>query len=187
MNYNFFAAKEDKIAILEYLFQNTDLKFFHMYSSYEEEITEYKNVEEIQSKFDLSNGAEFEKTFQLWSPKFKGKVFFEKIELDPRSCEGYTFRYSTRGMGLIQLYFGGVQNNELNQSHIGHTSLNRAAAYQGLNNFTESIYDWDWGELNRMARRLKYQIHQKMAVRKIGAMGILSGAKKLGLAGIKYR
>jgi hypothetical protein len=127
MNYNFFADKEDKIKVLEFIFNETDLKIFDSYSAYEQKICEYKNVQEITSKFDLANGGEFAVTFLLWSPRHKGKVLFRKIELNPK-YSSYSFRYATNGWGLIQLYFGGLENNQLRQSHIGHFTEKRALA-----------------------------------------------------------
>ena len=120
MTYDFFANKEDKIDVLEFIFKETDLRVYDLSSHYGQEICEYKTVEEILAKHDLDYGAKFATTFQLWTPRHKGKPIFNRINLDPQRCGGYTFRYSTEGWGLIQLYFGGIKNNELNQSHIGH-------------------------------------------------------------------
>jgi hypothetical protein len=120
MTYDFFANKTDKLEILDFIFKETDLKIYDLGSPYGLEICEYKSVNDIDSKFDLDNGDKFAMNFQLWTPRHKGKPVFRKINLDPKHCNGHTFRYSTDGWGLIQLYFGGLKNNELNQSHIGH-------------------------------------------------------------------
>jgi hypothetical protein len=96
MTYNFFADKADKVKILEFIFRETDLKVFESYSRPGQDISEYKNVDEIVSKYDLTNGDKFAITFQLWTPRHKGDILFRRIELDPKRCSGYTFRYSTR-------------------------------------------------------------------------------------------
>jgi hypothetical protein len=187
MTYNFFADKIDKIEILEYIFKETDLKIFDHSSDFDEPISEYKSVEEITSKFDLTNGDKFAFTFNLWSPKFKGNVFFEKILLNSKYCEGHTFRYSTRGWGLIQLYFGGIKNNELNQSHIGHFNEKGALQWEDSNSINGLVNNWDWKEINKASRKLKYQIHSKMAIRKIGSFGVLREADKLEKQGTSFR
>jgi hypothetical protein len=187
MTYDFFADKADKLEILEFIFKDTDLHVYDLSSAYGQEICQYKTVDEVSSKFDLDNGDKFAVTFQLWSPRHKGKPLFRKIDLDPKRCNGHTFRYSTEGWGLIQLYFGGLKNNELKHSHIGHFNEKGALKWDETNNVNGLVSSWDWTEIQATSRKLKYQIHNKLATRKIGSFGVLSGADKLEKQGIKLR
>jgi hypothetical protein len=187
MNYDFFAAKDDKIEILHHIFNETDLHVYDLDSPFGQEICEYKAVEEISSKFDLDKGDKFANTFQLWAPRHQGRLIFAKIKLDPKRCNGHTFRYSTEGWGLIQLYFGGLKNNELNHSHIGHFSEKGALKCEYANRRNGLVNAWDWKEINITSRKLKYQIHNKMSIGKLGSCGVLPGASKLEKQGIKYR
>ncbi len=185
MTYDFFADKTDKIEILDFIFKDTDLQVYDLGSQYGKEICQYKTVDEITSKFDLHNGNKFAVTFQLWTPRHKGKPLFRKIDLDPKNCNGHTFRYSTDGWGLIHLYFGGLENNELNQSHIGHFNEKEALKWEGTNKVNGLVSLWDWAEIQSTSRKLKYQIHNRLATRKIGSFGVLSGADKFEKQGIK--
>ena len=185
MNYNFFAGKADKLKILDFIFRNTDLQVYDSYSPYGQGICQYKTVNEISSKFDLDNGDKFAVAFQLWTPRHKGKPLFRKIDLNPKYCKGHTFRYSTQGWGLIQLYFGGLKNSELNQSHIGHFDESGALKNEISTTFNGKVNAWDWTEIQATSRKLKYQIHTKLATRRIGSVGILSGAEQLETQGIK--
>jgi len=187
MTYDFFADEADKIEILNFIFRETDLQIFDLGSPYGQEISEYKTVDEIVSKFDLRNGDKFAITFILWTPRFGGDLIFRKVDLDPKHCKGHTFRYATEGWGLIQLYFGGVKNNELYRSHIGHQSQKRAMTWESNNGGLGSVSKWDWSEVEKVARGLKYQIHNKMTKRKIESIGVLVGADKLEEQGIKFR
>ncbi len=187
MTYDFFADKDDKVQILDFIFRETDLQIFDLGSPYGQKISQYKTTKEIVSKFDLRNGDKFAVTFQLWTPRFKGDLIFRKVDLDPKRCNGHTFRYSTDGWGLIQLYFGGVKNNELNRSHIGHQSQKRAMTWEINNQGLGQVSKWDWAEVEKVARGLKYQIHNKLTKRKIESVGILAGADKLEEQGIKFR
>ena len=187
MTYNFFANKEDKIDILEFIFKETDLRVYDSSSHYGQEICEYKTVEEILAKYDLDYGDKFATTFQLWTPRHKGEPIFDRINLDPKRCNGYTFRYSTEGWGLIQLYFGGIKNNELNQSHIGHFEEKGALKWESTNKKNGLVDLWDWKEIQITSRKLKYHIHNKLATRKIGSLGVLKGADNLEKDGIKFR
>ena len=187
MNYTFFADKDDKLKVLEFIFKETDLHIYDLGSPYGQEISEYKSVDEISSKFDLVSGDEFAITFQLWSPAHKGKPIFRKIDLDPKRCNGHTFRYSTDGWGLIQLYFGGLKGNEISHSHIGHYSEKGALKWQDTNSFNGPVNAWDWTAIQSTSGKLKYHIHNKLAVKKIGSSGILPGAYRLEQQGTKLK
>lgn len=187
MNYNFFADKTDKLEILEFIFNETALLVYDLDSKYGQEICQYKNVDEISLKFDLDNGDKFAVPFQLWTPRHKGKLLLRKIDLDPKRCNGHTFRFSTDGWGLIQLYFGGLKNNELCQSHIGHFNENGALKNESSTTFNGKVNAWDWEEIQATSRKLKYHIHNKLAIRKIGSCGVMTGADKLEMQGIIFR
>jgi hypothetical protein len=184
MTYNFYAAKTDKLKILDYIFRETDLHVFDLYSASGEEICAYKSADQIAAKYDLENGSNFAVTFQLWTPRHKGKPVFRKIELDPKRCKEDTFRYSTNGWGMIQLYFGGVKNNLLHPSHIGHFNEKGASQKEGANNVNGTVSEWDWKEIQATANKLKYHIHKKLALSKIGTIDLLSGAEELIKQGI---
>ncbi len=186
MNYDFFANKADKLEILDFIFKNTDLQVYDLGSLHGQEICQYKSGDEIASKFDLEID-EFGTTFQLWTPRHKGKPIFRRVDLDPKRCNGHTFRYATEGWGLIQLYFGGLKNNELKPSHIGHFNEKGALKWEDNNSVNGLDSSWDWKEIQSTSRKLKYQIHNKLATRKMGSYGILSGADKLEQQGIKLR
>lgn len=186
MTYNFFADKADKIEILDFIFKDTDLQVYDLGSPYGQAICQYKTSDEISSNFDLEID-EFGTTFQLWTPRHKGKPIFRKIDLEPKRCTGHAFRYATEGWGLIQLYFGGLKNKELKRSHIGHQSEKRALAWEDISNTNGLVSLWDWREIEITSRKLKYQIHNKLATRKIGSFGVLTGADKLEKLGIILR
>ena len=163
MTYDFFADKEAKLRILEFIFNDTDLRIFDLSSLYGQEIYEYKSVDEIASKFDIIRGDKFALTFQLWTPRHKGEVLFRKIDLDPKYCNGHTFRYATDGWGLIQLYFGGIKNREQHPSHVGHFDQDVALKWENTNIFRGKVGNWDWEEIQTTSRKLKYQIGKQLA------------------------
>jgi hypothetical protein len=144
-------------------------------------------VDEIISKFDLTHGGQFAVPFQLWTERHKGELLFRRIDLDPKRSDGHTFRYATAGWGLIQLYFGGLENNELNQSHIGHFNEKGAVAKAASGGFNGKVNSWDWGEIQKSSRKIKYHLHSKLAVRKMGSAGVLAGAMKMEQQGVLLR
>ncbi len=185
MTYDFFANKTDKINLLDFIFKETDLKVFDLASPFEQEISEYKSTDEILSKFDLENGGQSSATFQLWAKRFGGDILFRKVDLNPKYCEGHTFRYSTDGWGLIQLYFGEQKDNVLFHSHIGHFNEKGALKWEETNHFNGKVDKWNWKEIEQASRKLKNQIYNKLVIKKIGSYGVLPGADKLSDDGIK--
>lgn len=185
MNYNFLADKADKIQVLNFIFENTDLQIFDSYSKHGQKICQYRNADEIAARFDLESGGQSAVTFQMWGPHFGGGVSFRKINLNPQYCNGHTFRYSTDGWGMIQLYLGGCQNNILSYSHIGHFSEKGALGWEDIGTEKGRVNGWNWKEITATSRRLKYQIH-KMAVGKTGSVSILPGANELRENGVEF-
>lgn len=183
MTYQFYADKQDKLNILDYIFNETDLKAFDLSSAAGEEIRSYKTTQEIVTKFDLENGKQFAVTFNLWSPEFMGEIIFQKRELNPKRCNGHTFKFTTEGWGLIQLYFGGRTDKRLYKSSIGHNSEKRALGHQPSIQRIPGPDQWDWKTIEQTSRKLKYLIHNKLSSRKIGGTGIMKGADSLEKSG----
>ena len=177
MNYNFYASKTDKVALLNYLFAETDLRVYDLASEPGQEVCEYTSADDIIDKFESRYDGIFSPTFQLWAPRFGSTAQFRRIELNPDSCGGHTFRYQTQGWGLIQLYFGREWKRELEYSHIGCFAEKNARLREAYDSLSLGKADeWDWEEINTVARKLKYLLHNKWAVDKIGSVGVLEGA-----------
>lgn len=192
MTYDFFADSSDKIEILNFIFNETDLQIFDLASVYEQEIARYRIIDDITSKFDLRKGGSPKITFQLWSPRFKAAPNFRKVILDPKFCNGHTYRFATEGWGLIQLYFGGVieinyggeLQTRLHKSHLGHFNHQGALAREDFNLEYGKVDQWDWMEIKKTSSQLKNYLHNKLAVKKKGTFGILKGAETLERSGV---
>jgi hypothetical protein len=178
MTYDFYANENDIAKILDYIFSETDLILYELASKYGNEIKFYRETAEVLKNNSFSFSSELSKEFQLWTPRFNGDLVIQKIELNPKYCKGHSFRYSTEGWGLIQLYFGVRKNDKLPLSHLGHQSEKRALLWQDTNKNLGEVNKWNWKEVESTAKKIKYHIHNKMAVRKINSYGVLQGADK---------
>jgi hypothetical protein len=186
MHYNFYASKTDKLDLLTYIFTQTDLRLYDLYSAYGEEVKEYCSAEEVAINFDLATGGASAATFQLWSPQSGAAPEFIWVGLNPRYCEGHRFRYRTGGWGLIQLYFGGLQNGILAASHLGHFNEKGAYAREAYGAAGSTpVAHWNWTAINATSRKLKYLLHTKWAVEKRGSFGVLPGAAALERQGTR--
>ncbi|MBS1664016.1 MAG: hypothetical protein JST68_23425 [Bacteroidetes bacterium] len=185
MTYDFFADKQDKIEILNFIFTQTSLEVFDLSSPPGQEINQYRSASEIESRFDLENGSSYAITLNCWAPEFGGKVLIRKVELNPKYCKGHTFRYTSEGWGMMQLYFGGIKDNALFHSHIGHFNEKGAQKWESVNRVNGAVNAWNWKNIEQTSRKLKYQIHNKMATLKIGSWGVLKGAEQLKASGVR--
>ena len=68
--------------------------------------------------------------------------------------KGATFRYDSRGWGLIQLYFGQLRNGRLSPCHTNHNSESRAKTWESTYRNLGSATKWDWKEVTRISGRL---------------------------------
>jgi hypothetical protein len=100
-------------------------------------------------------------------------------------CVIGTFRYSTEGFGLIQLHFGGLKSNKLTKSFLSHVSKKGAYNWEGINTLEKNVSTLDYKEIEKTSRKLKYIIHNKLAIRKIGSFGIIPEAEMLLKNGIQ--
>ena len=169
---------------MNYIFKETDLQIFDLAAPFGQKVKEYKSIVDITSSFDLKNEKSHAIHFQLWSPQFKGDPIFNRVELNPKHCEGHSFRFSTEGWGLIQLYLGGIKGPYLKHSHIGHFNQKGALKWEGVNHLNGKVDLWDWKAIKKTSDRLKYMLDKKLAVQRKGSYGVLMGAAQLQHQGI---
>ena len=164
MQTNFYATKEDKILILDFIFSETKYHIIDHYSEMGEELCQYKSTKEILEKFDLENGGQYSVCFSLWNPLDGTKDIIRKIDLNPQKCGGHTFRYSSDGWGTQKLYFGGIQNEILNISTFYGSNEKGAIERDLMNPESERIaHNLDWKLISSEQRKLKNFIEKKLS------------------------
>lgn len=178
-NLDFFAAEEDQRSVLDFLFNETDVRVFESYSDPSSELREFRSTAELAAAFPLGldrhgNGSAI--LLQLWSPLVMRSLNVVRFALNPAACNGHTFRHRIDGGGLIQLYLGGVAGEVVTRSHYGHQSQTRAAAWavdDGVN----------WHELKALSGRIQYHIRKRLATAKAKACPVLPQAHELARSG----
>src|SRR5687768_11779101 len=114
-NLDFYAIEQDISDVLEFVLTETDCKIFESYSEFDKELRKFKSVSEIFEAYNSKSVGTF--LLQLWSPSVSTKFVLKKIVLDPQKFNGATHRFRIGGWGLMQLYFGRIQNDEIEHSH----------------------------------------------------------------------
>lgn len=172
---NFYATKEDRADILEFVFSESSWQLYDSYSEYGEEIQKYTSIEQVESKIARTIGTSL---FVIYSPEFEGKLEMTRIELNPKHCEGHTYRYRTDGWGLIHIHFSSMRNNRLDDSQISHNSEKRANAW--FPNYPElrSPDLWNWKAIEKASRKIEYRI-KKASVEKYNSGFVMPKAKPI--------
>lgn len=183
-NLNFYAIDEDYEQILNFIFTELDCRAFESYSKYENNLIEFKTAQEAIQYFDLksfSKARNKSALIMLWPTTASQNVQINKIKLDPKRCNGATYRFSIDGWGLINLYLKGINEDGLQYSNTNHNSEKRALNWQSL--YSDKIgspNSWNWKEVSRISRKLNNFI-KKNAPNKVGALHIMNCASKFKL------
>ncbi|MDR2009755.1 MAG: hypothetical protein LBQ22_04665 [Bacteroidales bacterium] len=181
MQTDFYGTIDDKKMILDFIFSETNYDIFDHYSGFGEELNQYFSTNEILEKFDLEKGGQFAVCFGLWNPLDGTKIIARKIDLNPKSCNGHTFRFSSEGWGTQRLYFGGIQNEYLNQStFMGFNEKGAIAKDLYLPETEREAHKLDWKLIRSDQRKLKNFIEKKIGTtNKIRGGTVLINANKL--------
>jgi len=177
-NCDFYAYGDDHRRILSYVLENLPCRLFELYSAYDSELVEFSSLEQIASHYNINNwpaGDHASMRFQLLPADACGQVQFTRIQLNSSRCNSATFRYSSDGWGLIQLYLESPRKGQLRQSHTNHNSEKRAAAWAATYPELNPPSDWDWAAVTSFSRKLNRFI-RKTAVSKSGSRVVLPAA-----------
>lgn len=185
-NCDFYATIEDHAPLLHWLFAEDTCRVFELSSDFEQPLKEFRTASEVLSQFERSynTGEKWHTVYlQLYvlgaSPPFVPR----HVQLDPKACDGATFRYAAEGWGLIQLYLGATSARGLNNSHTNHNSQKRADVWAPSIPDMQEVELWDFKKITSFSSRLNRQV-KKLSVAKIGSRSILPGALKLWQEGV---
>lgn len=180
-NCDFYAGAADHEQLLHWLFAEGTCKVFELSSDFEQPLKEFGSVGEVMSQFDrtYSAGDKWHTVhLQLYvlgaGPPFAPR----RVELDPKKCDGATFRYAADGRGLVQLYLGATKGRGLVNSHTNHNSQKRAEAWAPAAPAMQEVGLWDFTRITAFSGRLNRQI-RKLSVAKIDSRPVLPAALKL--------
>jgi hypothetical protein len=180
-NCDFYATPEDHEQLLHWLFSENTCRAFELSSDFEQPLKEFHSVSDVLSQFGRTYS-----TVEKWHtvhlqlyvlgacPPFAPR----RIQLNPKACDGATFRYEANGWGLVQLYLATATAHGLNNSHTNHNSQKRAEVWAPTIPTMQEVSLWDFKKISAFSSRLNRQV-KNLSVAKIGSRPILSGAFKL--------
>src|SRR5688572_17134601 len=180
---DFFAVRDDHRQVVEYLYGETDFRVYELYSEFGQEIREFKSFADLDGTFDIGrdkHGQGYSVLLSLWSPTVMNSPHVTRVELDPKHCDGFTFRFTMGGWGAVQLYLGGLHENVITKSHFGHWA-ERGARARGYRSGV------DWKALAKLSNRVRYHISKRLAAAKVPGRPVLPAAYKLHLEGYELK
>jgi hypothetical protein len=184
-NCDFYATPDDHEEILGWLFAEKSCAVYELSSSFEREIFRFETPKEVLAQFDrrYTNGERWKSVhLQLYvfnaGPPFSPR----RVPLDPKFCEGATFRYAAEGWGLVQLYLHRPTNKGLDSSHTNHFTQKRAEAVAATSEARAEVDAWDFNAITSFSSRLNHKI-KSLSVGKIKSCPVLPGALELWKSG----
>lgn len=160
-----------------------------MYSDFETELKKFSSAIEVLDQFDRRYG-----TGERWrsvelqlyvlgaGPIFKPR----RLSVNPKFCDGATYRYMAQGWGLVQLYLNRSTQEGLESSHTNHFTRNGAAAKAVTEEEHADVDSWDFKRITAFSLRLNRRI-RSISVGKLNSRPVLAGGLKLWKSGGSLR
>ena len=170
---NFFGVREDHTAVFDYIFTETNFRVFETYSEFDQDLREFKSVDELLKTFDLGvdgHGNASSPFICLWSPSIIPEPTFRKINL---KVKGHTFRYVIEGCGLLFILFGGIHGEIITKSKITFFSEKGARKKCGV---IPGPDDVNWEAKKKIVGKLKYHIQKRLRGAPVKGGAILKNA-----------
>ncbi len=180
-NCKFYATRQDHVELLRWLFNEGKCRVFETASEFEKPLKEFFSVDAILKEFDrphLNGVARDTVHLQLYLAEASPAFVARRLKLDPKHCNGATFRYDAEGWGLIQLYLAVPKAGWLTVSTTNHNSATRAQNWAPTYPGMAPPDAWDFKKITAFSSRLNRQI-KKLGSGKIGSLVILPGAMAL--------
>ena len=170
-NLAFFAVREDMLALLSFIYAETDCVVFESYSRYDTELRQFTSIQQLDDAYFIGNdphGNGYAITLQLHSPSVAAPPHIQRISL---SVPGHSFRYCVESAGLMQLYLGGAYDGFISQSHFGH--WNEAGARQRCVFPADEV---NWLLQCSLSGKIQRHIKRRMSPAKVQSRYILAHA-----------
>jgi hypothetical protein len=185
-NCDFYATPQDQTPLLDWIFAEGACKVFELSSQFDTPLKEFHSAQDVLSEFGrvYSNGALWHTVhLQLYVIGASPPFVPTRVELNPKFCDGATFRYAAEGWGLVQLYLTAPTANGLNSSHTNHFTAKGAEKWAPLSSEKGPAEQWDFKKIAAFSSRLNREI-KKLSVAKIGSRAILPCALDIWQAGV---
>jgi hypothetical protein len=147
--------KNHLFELVEYILSDSKTEFYESDSEMEKEIIRIKSMSEFENYFDngITNGKKHF-GFGIYNPDSKGKFFKTKIELNPKYCNGKTFRYKLDGWAIIFIQLDFRQGENEIECRVSVNSKKRAEGWKSTYPEFGNPELWEWKNIESRARKI---------------------------------
>jgi len=180
-NCDWYATPTDNKPILDFIFEEKIFDVYENASEYKQPLKRFNSTQEVLAQFNnrYPNGKLWHSVYLQLYVKGSGPPFkATRISLKPQKCDGATYRYAAKGVGLIQFYIEKCEAGKLRNSHTNHNSKKRAEKWAGVAFDFNEVDRWDFDLINKVSSRLNRQI-RKQQVAKFGPRVVFQQASEL--------
>lgn len=185
-NCDFYATLEDHKILLDKLFFENECEVFELSSDYEKPLKQFTTSEQVLNEFNRHwpNGEKWTSVYlQLNILNCGSELIPKKVNLNPDKCDGFTYRYTAEGLGLVQVYLQIPVDMSLSNSHTNHNSRKRAEAWAKTEDAKTDVAKCNFEKITKFSSKLN-RIIQQNSVAKLSSRPVLPGAYELWNKGV---
>jgi hypothetical protein len=147
-------SREGFTELAEFMFESGAPVVFPAYSGYGQSLRSFRTPAELIADIESAFATDQKSLqFALHYPDTKGHVAQRKIALDPKKCDGHTWRYAVEGWGLIQ-FQGELRRAPAIECRVAVNTQKRAEAWAGTHPELRDPGLWDWSVVQHHAGRI---------------------------------
>lgn len=138
---------------MELVFQDGAVQVFEQYSEMSEEIIQLTDFQHFLKYYEDSElKGKKHLSFGLYYETAGGNFKITKLGLNPKYCNGHTFRYRVDGWGVIGIFLS-INKDEI-ECRIAVNSEKRAQNWATTNRNMGDPNSWNWNFVESKARKL---------------------------------
>jgi hypothetical protein len=151
--------KNQLFELMEFVLSDSKNELYESYSEMEKEIVRINNYSEFKNYFahSISENKKHLR-FGIYRPEAKGKFAITKIELNPKHCNGKTYRNRVDGWGIIFVNLNLLNTENEIECGISVNSEKRAKNWNSTVPEMGNPDLWDWKIVESNARKLIYRL-----------------------------
>jgi hypothetical protein len=186
----FFAGPADAADVLAFAIGELGCQIYDAHSPLDQRARQFDDVAALNEAFPrglIADSLEAAVMLTLWAPSTGGAPVVERITL---KLKGHSFREIVSGWGAMRLNLGVLDkdNRTLESSWFAHNSEKRALAWEDTSgDKLGPVSAWDWDELERISRKMRYHLRQRLGITKLGSAPVLPEAAALQAQGFELR
>jgi hypothetical protein len=188
-NCDFYATIDDHRELLDWLFSESTCDVYESYSDFGTDLMKFSSPSEVLAQFErrYETGEKWKSVeLQLYvsgaGPTFQPR----RVAVNPKFCNGATYRYAAEGWGLVQLYLSRPTQDGLDGSHTNHFTQKGAAAKAATEEARADVDCWDFKRITAFSSRLNRQI-RRLSVGKLNSRPVLAGGLAIWESGCSLR